>query len=74
MKKKPLLPVGANVVTRKFGHGIIVGVFDDSKFPYNVEFESGRMELYCEGGFFFPTEEAYTKSNYSHDDVDFLVE
>lgn len=71
---KHLLPIGTNVVTKKFGHGIIIGVFEDSVFPYNVEFECGRQELYCKGGFFFPTEAAYIKSRYNHDDVDFLVE
>lgn len=69
-----MLSLGTNVVTRKFGHGIIVGVFPRSRFAYNVEFEDGRQELYTKDGFFYPTEAAYAKSCFSREDVDFAVE
>lgn len=69
-----MLSLGTNVVTRKFGHGIVVGVFPRSRFAYNVEFEDGRQELYTKEGFFYPTEEAYAKSCFSREDVDFAVE
>lgn len=68
-----MLPIGTNVVTRKFGHGIIVERVQ-GVFAYDVEFDNGRHELYTKDGFFFPTEEAYGKSVYNRDDVDFLVE